>query len=69
MDPGRPELAEPFQFHPKWWWDPVPPWLFQYLEKELVVEVAKVHLDYQRVVLEQQLDAIGKVAEIVGRMV
>ncbi len=68
MDPERPQLAEMLQFRPKLWWDPVPPWLFQYLDKELIVEVARVQLDFQRVALEQQLEAVGKVAEIIGRI-
>lgn len=60
----RPELAETLQFRPRWWWDPIPPWVFQDLDRRIVVDLVQVQLDFQESLLKAQVKAIGRAREI-----
>ena len=54
-----------FKFH--WWWDPAPPWVVRFLEKEVIIELAKIQLEFQHAVLTRQAEAIQQVTEVIGR--
>jgi hypothetical protein len=59
-------LPEALQFRPRWWWDPVPDWLFPYLDKEVVIEIAKIQLEFQQVVLAKQLEMMDRSLKLIG---
>jgi hypothetical protein len=48
-------LPDVLQFHPRWWVDPVPPWLFQHLDREQVIELTRIKLEQHVKVLEAHL--------------
>ncbi len=62
----QPQLPEALHFRPRWWWDPVPEWLFRYLDKEVVVEIAKLQLEFQQAVLAKQLEMTEKALNLIG---
>ncbi len=54
---GIPDLL---QFHPKIWWDPVPWWFINELDKSVLTQVATIQLELQREVLQAQMKSIEK---------
>lgn len=58
----RPERLEPLQqalqFRPRWHVDPVPWWIFDRLDERVVIDLARVQLQYQHDVLSAELKAI-----------
>jgi hypothetical protein len=64
--PERPELFEAFQFRPKWWWDPVPDWIFRQLERDQIVQLATIQLELHRTMLEQQMKAVDRSLQIIS---
>jgi hypothetical protein len=64
----REGLQEALQFRPKWWWDPVPWWFFEHLRPEIVRDLATIHLEFEKQVLEAQLNSINRTMEAIGRM-
>lgn len=64
----RPEFSEMLQFRPRWWWDPIPPWLFKDLDPRVVVELVQVQLDVQEAVLKAQIEAIGRTREVLQQV-
>lgn len=66
--PDHLELQETFHFRPRWWWDPVPPWVFKDLDPRIVIDLAQVQLDVQEAVLKAQLDAIGRTREVLQQV-
>lgn len=49
------QLHEALAFNPDWVRDPVPPWIRNFLDKALLRELAIVHLEYQKNLLELQV--------------
>ena len=60
----RPELSEAFLFRPKWWWDPVPDWIFRHLERDQIVQLATIQLEVQRAMLDQQIKAVDRSLQV-----
>jgi hypothetical protein len=61
------ELQESLRFRPKIWWDPVPDWLFQHLDREVLFELARVSLRLQREVLEVQLRGVDEITQVLEK--
>lgn len=64
----KPQLAEALQFDP--WWrhgDPVPPWVFQILDRVAIQELAIINAQMTRSVLEAQLKAAEAVIKVVSK--
>jgi hypothetical protein len=59
--------ADLLRFHPEHVWDPAPPWVLDRLDQEHLIELAKVHADLQVNVLERQLEAAKRSAEILKK--
>lgn len=56
------------RFNPKWWWDPVPPWLFEHIKVDLARELTKIQLEKQmrmleveQIALKETINAIEKI--------
>jgi hypothetical protein len=64
MPPQKVELSELLQFRPGPIWDPVPWWVLQYLEKEQIVQVARIQLEMQRAMLAAHSKALDQVAGV-----
>ena len=69
--PARPpQLADVLTFHPEWWTDPVPPWLFiKDLDRRIQVELIAVQLDVQAQMLEARAGAARKTLEILQKAI
>ena len=69
MPQPRAQLADVLAFHPEWWTDPVPPWLFiKDLDRRLQVELINVQLEVQAQMLEQRAGAARKTMEILQQV-
>jgi hypothetical protein len=70
MPPVRQALPEILNFHPEWWTDPLPPWLFvAELDKSILVQLAAVQLEAQAQMLEQRAGSARKALEIVQKAI
>ena len=68
MPQPRQPLPELLNFHPEWWTDPLPPWLFVAdLDKRVLVELAAVQLEAQAQMLDLRAGAARKALEIVQK--
>jgi hypothetical protein len=68
--PNLPHVSEFFRWRPGPIGDPVPPWLLPQLSKEVLVELAKVQLDYEKAVnvaLGQYIGGVQNVLAKAGR--
>lgn len=61
------DLPEALQFRPRWWWDPVPEWIFRHLEREELLELAVVQVEFQRGLLDLQVKAADRALELLQR--
>jgi hypothetical protein len=61
------QLSEAFQFNPKWWWDPVPPWLLEQLTAPVIREIGVIHLEAQLAALEIQSKALEKALAVLRK--
>jgi hypothetical protein len=59
-------FPEVLRFRPRWWWDPVPDYLLRLLDKEAVIEIAKIQLEFQQVVLAKQLELTERVGRVIA---
>ena len=60
------QLADIFEFRPKWWWDPVPDWVITHLDQRVVLEISKVVLEVQAEMFERQAEATRRIAGLMG---
>lgn len=63
-----PKLAEALHFDP--WWrhgDPVPPWLFQLLDRTAQIEIAVIGLQAQRAMLDAQIKAADAALQVIAK--
>jgi hypothetical protein len=68
--PRPPQLTDVLTFHPEWWTDPVPPWLFiKDLDRRIQVELIGVQLDVQAQMLEARAGAARKTLEILQKAI
>jgi hypothetical protein len=63
MANSKVELSELFHFRPGPIYDPVPWWLLQYLEKEQIVQVARIQLEMQRAIVTAYGKALNQIHE------
>jgi hypothetical protein len=57
--PTHLQLAEFLRFDPGWIKDPVP-WLLPYLDKSAILEVARIHTEFQKAVLAAHSKALDQ---------
>lgn len=70
--PPRPQqqLPEVLHFHPEWWTDPLPPWLFTAdLDRRVLVELAAVQLEAQAAMLDTRANFARRAMEIVQKAI
>lgn len=61
VDPNQfGKLSEVLHFHPKIWWDPVPPWVWDILDKNVQRELTVIQLEFQKAALDAQAKAIDR---------
>jgi hypothetical protein len=66
---GQQPLPEVLTFHPEWWTDPLPPWLFTAdLDKSVLVQIATVHLEAAASALEGRANAARRTMEILQKV-
>jgi hypothetical protein len=61
-------LAEAFQFRPRWHWDPIPPFLREYLTIDIVRELTTIQLQKQMRILEIEQIAIKDTLNVIQNM-
>ena len=61
------EIAEQLRFRPKWWWDPVPDWVVQHIDRAVLFEITVIQMEVQKTILQAQLDATGRIQELMQR--
>jgi hypothetical protein len=61
------ELQEALRFRPKIWWDPVPDWLFQQLDPEILFSLARISIQLQREMLEVQLRGVDEITKVLDQ--
>ena len=67
-DIDRPEaLQEIFRFRPRWWWDPVPPWVLQGLDRSIVAQLGVISLQTERAMLDVQAKALDQTIEVLQK--
>jgi hypothetical protein len=54
------KLSEALHFNPKIWWDPVPPWVWDILDKAVQKELTVIQLEFQKAALDAQSKAIDR---------
>jgi|RhiMetdeSRZDD1v2_1073273.scaffolds.fasta_scaffold707477_2 hypothetical protein len=59
--------SERLQFRPRWWWDPVPIWLIDELDKSARLQLAEIQLRVEIEALKSQLEATQQVAEVLAK--
>ncbi len=63
------QLAENIlRFNPKWWWDPVPPWLSEHLTVELARDFTRVQLEKHSRILQAELEAAKETMNLLDRI-
>jgi hypothetical protein len=69
MPQPRQPLPEILNFHPEWWTDPLPPWLFvAELDKSVLVQLATVQLEAAATMLQTRADTARKTMEILQKV-
>ena len=53
------------RFHPEWVTDPVPPWVFDILDKAAQREIARIHLEMTKNILIAQQRAVEAAMAVV----
>jgi len=64
MPTPKAELPELLMFRPGHGGDP-PPWLLQHLDKEQILELARIHLEMQREITAANSKALDQLAALV----
>ncbi|MGE5201271.1 MAG: hypothetical protein ACM3O6_04325 [Acidobacteriota bacterium] len=64
---GAEDISEVLQFHPRIWWDPVPWWFINQLDKSVLTQIATVQLETQREVLQVQMKSVEKTLAVISK--
>ena len=59
-------MDERLHFHPKIWWDPIPPWLRERLDERVLVGLTKIQLQKQATILGAELQAVQETLKMIG---
>ena len=51
------QLPDVLRFHPEWFVDP-PPWVLPYLDKEQIIQTARIQIEFQKAVLTAHAKAL-----------
>jgi hypothetical protein len=65
--PDPVEIPTALQFNPRIWWDPVPWWFINELDKSVLTQLATVQLQMQKDVLAAQVKSIDASLKIIGQ--
>ncbi len=60
------ELADILNFRPKWWWDPIPPFLDN-ISDRLGLDLTRIQLRKRQAMLQAELDAISQTLDALGK--
>ena len=55
-------------FHHRWIYDPIPPWILGIADKGVLKEIAGVQLDLQRTILEAQIKSIEATKAAIAKL-
>ena len=61
------DISKSLQWNPKWHWDPVPWWFVERLDRAVLKEIAIVHLELQRDMLNLQTQSIKRTLEVISK--
>jgi hypothetical protein len=67
MPPAAPDLRSQLAFRPEWVFDPVPWPLLQFLDKQIIFELARIHLDARKAILAVETKAIDEAQAVLKR--
>jgi hypothetical protein len=67
MPPTSPDLRAQLAFRPEWVFDPVPWPLLQFLDKQIIFELARIHLDARKAILAVETKAIDEAQAVLKR--
>jgi len=60
------QIPEVLQWRPKWWWDPIPPWVREDLIVKIGPELTKIQLNKVEKMLEAELRAVRETQKLLG---
>lgn len=60
-------LQEILHFNPRWWWDPVPWWVMEHLRPQVINELAHIQLEFQKQVLQAQIETLDRTIATMGK--
>lgn len=61
------ELPRGLRFDPDWVFDPVPPWVFDRLDDDVLGELVSVQIEFSRRALQSRLELLDRVEQVVAR--
>ena len=64
---GAEDLTEALQFRPRIWWDPVPWWFINQLDRGALTQIATAQLELQREVLQAQIKTVEKTLSVLSK--
>ncbi len=67
MPPATQDPRAQLAFNPGWVFDPAPWWVLQYLDRQIVLELARVHFDARKAILAVESKAIDEAQSILKR--
>ena len=67
MPVANQDLRSQLAFDPEWHIDPVPWWALRHLDKQIVLELARVHLDARKAILAIESKALDEAQSILQR--
>ncbi len=60
------KLSESLQWNPQWHWDPVPWWFVDRLDRGVLKEIAIIHLELQRDMLNLQGQSVERTLKVIS---
>lgn len=67
MPSASQDLRAQLAFRPEWVFDPVPWPLLQFLDREVIFELARIHLDARKAILAIETKAIDQAQDVLKR--
>jgi len=64
---GAEDISEALQFRPRIWWDPVPWWFINQLDKSVLNQIATVQLELHREMLQAQIKSVEKTMSVLSK--
>lgn len=60
-------ISESLQWNPKWHWDPVPWWFVERLDRAVLKQIAIIHLELQREMLNLQSQSVQRTLDVISK--